>query len=114
MILSLYLLDHIFKRFKMTLSSIRYKENIKPIQTETESIRALQPVEFNYKHDARKDKIYGLIAEDVHANIPSLVVRDNEGEILTVKYQELPVLLLNEIQKLYTRIERLESLLNIK
>lgn len=98
----------------MILSSIRYKENIKPIHVKTESIRSLQPIEFNYKHDPNKDVIFGLIAEDVHANIPSLIVRDNEGEILTLKYQELPVLLLNEIQKLYNRIDHLESLLNIK
>ena len=40
--------------------------------------------------------------------MPSLVVRSADGAIETVKYHELPTLLLNELQKAVRRIEDLE------
>lgn len=98
----------------MILSSIRFKENIKPIRSETDNVQQLRPVEFNYKHDPEKVKTYGLIAEEVREHFPSLIYYDEDGFVMSIKYQELPILLLSEIQKLYTRIDHLESLLNIK
>ena len=97
----------------MILSSIQYKENVKPIRSESDNVQKLRPVVFNYKSDSTKAKTFGLIAEEVDEFYPSLVVRDPYGGVLTVKYQELPILLLSEIQKLYTRIDHLESLLKI-
>jgi len=52
---------------------------------------------------------YGLIAEEVAEILPDLVVYDDEKQPFSVKYQDLPVLLLNEIKKLIKRIEVLES-----
>lgn len=98
----------------MILSSIQYKENVKSIRTESDNVQKLRPVVFNYKSDMTKSKTYGLIAEEVKDYFPELVVYDNFNQPLTIKYQELPVLLLSEIQKLYTRIDHLESLLNVK
>jgi hypothetical protein len=70
----------------------------------------LRPVTFRYRsHPADPDaKEFGLIAEEVHEVMPALVVRSANGEIETVKYHELPVLLLNELQKAVRRIEDLE------
>jgi len=56
-------------------------------------------VVFNYKKDASKAMQYGLIAEEVAVVAPRLAVYDEEGIPSTVKYHELPVLLLNELQK---------------
>jgi hypothetical protein len=42
---------------------------------------------------------YGLIAEEVAKVFPELAVMNAEGEPETVKYQDLSVLLLNELQK---------------
>jgi len=88
-------------------SSERYKENIKNLD-ENVSIMNLRPVEFNYKTDDSKTKMYGLIAEEVHKEFPYLCFyKDDAPE--SVKYHELPILLLKEIQKLNKRIEDLEA-----
>lgn len=89
-------------------SSARYKENIKDLQHESSPIYSLRPVTFNYKKDASKIKQCGLIAEEVLQYMPELVVFKG-GEPETVKYHDLPVLLLAEIQKLKAEIELLKK-----
>lgn len=87
-------------------SSKRYKENIQPIKSE--SVLALQPVSFFYKSHTNKKIQYGLIAEEVDKVMPELVIyKDDLPE--SVKYHDLPVLLLNEIKKLNHRIATLEE-----
>jgi hypothetical protein len=80
-------------------SSARYKENIEDMGAESNVLLKLRPVVFNYKKDASKAMQYGLIAEEVAVVAPRLAVYDEEGIPSTVKYHELPVLLLNELQK---------------
>lgn len=89
-------------------SSARYKENIKDLQDESSPIYNLRPVTFNYKKDASKIKQCGLIAEEVLQFMPELVVFKG-GEPETVKYHDLPILLLAEIQKLKVQIELLKK-----
>ena len=60
----------------------------------------LRPVTFAYNSDITETKQYGLIAEEVEQIFPALVVKDAEGIPYTVQYHVLPVLLLNEVQKL--------------
>lgn len=90
------------------VSSERYKDNIKDIDQNL-SILNLRPVEFNYKADPSSLKQYGLVAEDVHRYFPYLCFYDRENRPESVKYHEIPVLLLMEIQKLNKRIQFLES-----
>lgn len=88
-------------------SSIRYKENIKPIDDDV-SVMNLQVKSFNYKSDETKKTYYGLIAEEVHENFPYLChYFENEPE--SVKYHELCTFLLVEIQRLNERLKRLEE-----
>ncbi len=47
-----------------------------------------------------------MIAEEVNEVFPEIVARNKDGEIETVVYHVLPVLLLNEVQKLHARIEQ--------
>lgn len=91
-------------------SSIRFKEDVRGMADASDAVMQLRPVTFRYKaHAADQDaKEFGLIAEEVHEVMPALVVRSADGEIETVKYHELPVLLLNELQKAVRRIEDLE------
>jgi hypothetical protein len=42
---------------------------------------------------------YGLIAEEVAKVYPEMVAYDSDGRIMTVKYQMLAPMLLNEVQK---------------
>lgn len=93
------------------VSSLRYKDNIKSIDEDV-SVLNLSPVQFNYKTDKDKTKQYGLIAEDVHENFPYLCFYNNEGSPESVKYHELPVFLLKEIQRLHARIVDLEKKVN--
>ena len=74
---------------------------------------SFRPVVFNYKSDESKIKKYGLIAEVVEKIMPDLVAYDVDGQVETVKYLDLPVLLLNEIQKLSARIKLLEEKLGV-
>lgn len=92
-----------------TSSSRRYKENIKDMGDASSSILKLRPVTFNLISDNKKRELTGLIAEEVAEVMPNLVSHDLKGEIETVKYHELPTLILNELQKLNKRIVALEA-----
>ena len=91
------------------VSSRKYKENISEMGSASKFIYKLKPVKFNYKMDETKQERFGLIAEDVFEVEPKLVVFDGEGKPDAVAYQDLPMLLLNEIQRLEKRIATLES-----
>ena len=79
-------------------SSIRVKEDVQDMAELTSRIYGLRPVTFRYK--VQPDAVHvGLIAEEVDAVMPELVVRNNDGQIQTVAYQDLAPMLLNELQK---------------
>ena len=89
-------------------SSRRYKINIEDLGSDSESIFALRPVSFEYKGDYKHRTYMGLIAEEVEEVLPRLVnYKDNLPD--SVRYQDLPVLLLNEIKKQQKKIEKLEK-----
>ena len=91
------------------VSSERYKDNIQVMDDISEDIYNLEPVTFTYKSDPKHHTHYGLIAEHVEHVMPSLVVVDAEGRPESVKYHDLPVLLLNELKKLRERVDELEN-----
>src|SRR5690348_159041 len=96
-------------------SSRRFKENISDMGSASGDIYKLRPVKFNFKGDFNES--YGLIAEDVEEAMPYLVSYDKEGMPATVKYHELPALLLNEIsahQASITELERTIQRLKLK
>jgi septal ring factor EnvC (AmiA/AmiB activator) len=80
-------------------SSRRFKKEIKPMDKASEDILALKPVTFHYKSDKNYTPQFGLIAEEVAAVNPDLVVRDKNGEIYTVRYDAVNAMLLNEFLK---------------
>jgi hypothetical protein len=91
-------------------SSARFKEAIKPMDSATETILALKPVTFRYKHELDPDGIpqFGLVAEQVENVNPDLVVRDDDGKIITVRYEAMNAMLLNEFLKEHKRINQQE------
>ena len=93
----------------VTSSSRRFKENIRDMADDSHGLMKLRPVTFTYKTDTDKKLQYGLIAEEVDEHMPRLVVHDKEGDIFSVKYHEMPSLLLNELQKLAKRVKQLED-----
>jgi hypothetical protein len=82
-----------------TLSSRRFKHDIKPMEKASEAILALKPVTFHYKNDAKNTPCFGLIAEEVAGVNPDLVVRNKDGEIWSVRYDQVNAMLLNEFLK---------------
>jgi hypothetical protein len=66
----------------------------------SEAILSLKPVTFHYKSDpAGAGPQFGLVAEEVAEVNPDLVVRDENGEIYTVRYDAVNAMLLNEFLK---------------
>jgi hypothetical protein len=59
----------------------------------------LRPVTFVFRNDVSGTRQYGLIAEDVAKVFPELVVRDENGRIDGVRYEELTPMLLNQVQQ---------------
>jgi hypothetical protein len=62
-------------------------------------------VTFRYKSDKTDTSQFGLIAEEVAEVNPDLVVRDEKGEIYTVRYDAVNAMLLNEFLKEHARVE---------
>ena len=50
-----------------------------------------------------------IVAEEVAAVNPDLVVHDKNGEIYTVRYDAVNAMLLNEFLKEHKKVERLEA-----
>ena len=94
-------------------SSREVKKDIKPMNQVSEAILALKPVTFHYKNEEAKPgqetPQFGLIAEDVAEVNPDLVVRDKYGEIYSVRYDAVNVLLLNEFLKEHRKVQELEA-----
>ena len=90
-------------------SSHRFKKEIKPMDQASEAILALKPVTFHYKSDATGTPQFGLIAEEVAEVNPHLVVRNADGEIYTVRYDAVNVMLLNEFLKEHRRVTQLRT-----
>ena len=86
-------------RLGTVLSARRFKHDIQPMDKASEAILALKPVAFHYKSDAKNTPCFGLIAEEVAEVNPNLIVRDKDGEILSVRYEAVNAMLLNEFLK---------------
>ena len=92
-------------------SSVRYKENIRPIDTASDTILSLQPVSFRYKKelDPKGTSQFGLVAEEVEKMNPDLVVRDKEGKPYSVRYDQVNAMLLNEFLKEHKKVQEQNS-----
>jgi septal ring factor EnvC (AmiA/AmiB activator) len=86
-------------------SSRRFKKEIKPMDQTSEAILALKPMTFHYKNDKTGTPQFGLIAEEVAAVNPDLIVRDEKGEIYTVRYEAVNAMLLNEFLKEHKKVQ---------
>jgi hypothetical protein len=95
-----------------TFSSIRYKENVRDMGEVSDGLLNVRPVAFEYRKDlkgAGEGTDYGLIAEEVAKTAPVLAIVDDEGKPASVRYNLLPMMMLNELQKLERRVAELEA-----
>jgi K+/H+ antiporter YhaU regulatory subunit KhtT len=67
----------------------------------SEALYSLKPISFRYKPEFDSDRAerFGLIAEEVEKINPNLVTRNERGEIMTVRYDSVNAMLLNEFLK---------------
>jgi hypothetical protein len=92
-------------------SSERFKEAIKPMGRASEAILSLKPVTFRYKRKLDPEGIpqFGLVAEQVEKVSPALVARDHRGKVITVRYEAVNAMLLNEFLKERRKVQELEA-----
>jgi hypothetical protein len=88
----------------VTVSSERFKTAIAPMGLDTAKLAQLRPVSFKLKSDSTGTRQYGLIAEEVAKVYPELVIRNEQGRIDGVRYDELAPMLLNEVQQQQRKI----------
>jgi hypothetical protein len=100
----------VFNQLGTNPSSRRFKKEIRPMDKTSEAILALKPVTFHYKSDRTNTAQFGLIAEEVAEVNPDLVVRDKNGDIYAVRYEQVNAMLLNEFLKEHSKVEKLEAL----
>ena len=89
-------------------SSRQYKHDIQPMDKSSETLYQLKPVTFKFNSDVKGSTQYGLIAEDVAQVDPQLVVRKN-GETVTVRYEQINSMLLNEFLKEHKKVEEQQA-----
>ena len=95
-----------------TVSSRRYKDDIKPMGDASELIYKLKPVSFRYKKtpEYQGDNLdYGLIAEDVAEIDPKLAIRDGKGQIESLRYVAIYNMMLNEFLKEHKKVEEQQA-----
>ena len=92
-------------------SSRRFKDDIQDMAAASECLLSLRPVTFRYKpeFDPKGIPQWGLIAEEVSEVNPDLVVRDDQGVIQTVRYEQVNAMLLNEFLKEHHRVTDLKT-----
>jgi hypothetical protein len=90
-----------------TVSSARFKDDIKPMDKASEAIFGLKPITFHYKKEIDPKGIaqFGLVAEEVEKVNPDLIVRDKEGKPYTVRYDQVNAMLLNEFLKEHKTVQ---------
>jgi uncharacterized coiled-coil protein SlyX len=95
----------------VAVSSASFKEAIKPMDKVSEAILALKPVTFRYKEELDPDRIpqFGLVAEEVEKVNPDLVVRGEDGKVMTVRYEAVNAMLLNEFLKEHRNVAEQQS-----
>jgi hypothetical protein len=89
------------------ISSRRFKEAIEDMGGRSEVLLSLRPVSFRYKAEMDPQGMpqFGLIAEEVEQVAPELVLRDAQGEIYSVRYEQVNAMLLNEFLKQHRKVE---------
>ena len=75
----------------------------------SETLYRLKPVTFKFNSDWKATTQYGLIAEEVAEVDPELVVRSRDGEIMTVRYEQINTMLLNEFLKEHKKVDQQQA-----
>jgi hypothetical protein len=94
-------------RLDRVVSSRRFKKNIRPLSIDSELIYALRVVEYEKRKSDYTE--IGMVAEEVHKVLPRMVVYDKKGRPESLKFRELNILMLREVQKLRKEVDALKG-----
>jgi len=97
-----------FGRIANCASSLRYKENIRPLSSLLEesalsTLQELRPVVFDWIEGAKDD--FGLVAEEVATVFPEAATYNRQGQIQGVKYDQLVTVAIQAIREQQVIIE---------
>lgn len=84
----------------MWASSRRFKNRINDLELDTSKIYKLRPVSFNWNKERGGGRDFGLIAEEVEELFPQMVLHDKDGKPFSVRYEQLAVLMLDQLKVL--------------
>jgi len=91
-------------------SSMRWKEDIRPIPNALEKALALRGVNFRWKPEYGGGEDMGFIMEEVDRVVPEVVQRDERtGELLGMDYARLTALLVEALKEEHRRNEALRA-----
>ena len=89
-------------------SSLRFKEQVKPLNEDFQKILALQPKSFTYKETGARG--IGYAAEELdELELNDLVGYDIDGKPLTINYKLIPVYLLEVLKEQQKTIQELQA-----
>ena len=89
-------------------SSIRYKENVKPITNGLEVINKFEPVTYDRTDNDSKNEP-GFIAEEVLKFLPNVINHNEDGEVESIKYTKIIAYLVDAVQELSAEVEKLKN-----
>lgn len=90
-------------------SSIRFKENVQPLQNAFEKLSQLQGVSYDWKENGKED--IGFIAEEVEKVLPQIVEKNEEGVVEGMNYGRLTALLVEVVKSQQAQIDELKQLI---
>jgi hypothetical protein len=88
-------------------SSLRFKTQVDPFFGGLEIVSRLRPVVFTWKEDSKRD--VGLAAEEVERVEPLFTLRNKQGEIEGVKYNQLSAIFINAFKEQQDQIAALRT-----
>ncbi len=91
-----------------TVSDFRLKTNVRNAGESLAKLTRLSAKIFQWKNDASKKNQMGLIAQEVEAEFPELIVSDEKG-FKSIDYAGLSAMLLEGVKELDSKIEGLDA-----
>lgn len=93
-----------------TLSSIRWKKDIRPIENSLDKVLNLRGVYFNWDEAHGGERDMGMIAEEVGQQVPEIVAyEENKIDAVGMDYSKLTPILVNAIKEQQLQIEELKK-----
>jgi uncharacterized coiled-coil protein SlyX len=90
-------------------STQRVKHDIQPMDKASEPLFALKPVTFKYNSDKKERTQFGFIAEEVAQVNPDLVSHDKDGSAVSIRYEQINAMLLNEFLREHKKVEQQQA-----